>query len=210
MDIEYKGGNCVVLTAKKNTVVVDPKLSDLKLKDQGTNATVQLVTQLQFEAPHGEDTVVITGPGEYEVANMSIHGTSARGHMDPPGDAKRATMYTVVAEDISVAIVGHIYPELDEDQLEALGIVDVLVVPVGGNGYTLDAAGAIELIRKVDPKIVIPTHYADSATTYPVPQAELDLFLKELGAAVEVSNKLKLKVGTFGETLVVQQLNRVS
>jgi L-ascorbate metabolism protein UlaG (beta-lactamase superfamily) len=210
MDIEYKGGNCVIITVKKSAIAVDPKLSDLNLKDQGANAAVQLLTQPQFEASHGEDTLVVRGPGEYEVANVSIRGVAARGHMDPPEAAKKATMYSLSAEDISVAIVGHVYPDLSEEQLEEIGVVDVLVVPIGGGGYTLDATGAVELIRKIDPKIVVPTHYADSATAYPVPQADIDLFVKELGAAVEVSSKLKLKAGTLSETLVVQQLNRVA
>lgn len=210
MDIEYKGGNCVIVTARKNVVAVDPKLSDMKLKDQGANAIVQLLTQPQFEAPHGEDTLVISGPGEYEVANISIRGVAARAHMDGPEDPKKATIYAVTAEDISLVVVGHIHPDINEDQLEALGVVDVLVVPVGGNGYTLDATGAVEVIRKIDPKIVIPTHYADSATAYPVPQADLDLFVKELGAAVETSSKLKLKAGMLGDKLVVQQLTRVA
>ncbi len=210
MDIEYKGGNCVILTVKKNVVAVDPKLSDIGLKDQGFNAAVQLATQPQFEAPHSDDALVVSGPGEYEVANISIRGVAARTHMDGVDDGKKGTMYCVVAEDISVVIVGHIHPDIDEDQLEALGVVDVLVVPVGGNGYTLDAAGAVELIRKIDPKLVVPTYYADSATAYPVPQAELDRFVKELGATVETSNKLKLKAGTFGEKLVIYQLTRVA
>jgi len=210
MDIEYKGGNCVIITVRKNVIAVDPKLSDLKLKDQGANAAVQLLTQPQFEAPHGEDTLIINGPGEYEEANISIRGVAARAHLDGPDDGKKATMYSVDAEDISLVVVGHIHPDIEEDQLEALGVVDVLVVPVGGNGYTLDATGAVEVIRKIDPKIVIPTHYADGATTYEMPQADLDVFVKELGATVEVSNKLKLKAGTFGDKLVVQQLTRVA
>lgn len=210
MDIEYKGGNCVVLTVKKNTVVVDPKISDLGLKDQGANAAVHLLTLPQFAAPHSENTVVIDGPGEYEVANMSIRGVAARVHMDPAEGPKKATMYAVTAEDISVVVAGHVFPDIAEDQLEALGVVDVLIVPVGGNGYTLDAAGAVDLVRKIGPKVVIPTHYADSAVTYPVVQAGLELFLKELGAPVEVSSKLKLKSGQLGEALTVQQLNRVA
>lgn len=210
MDIEYKGGNCVILNVKKNTLAIDPKLSDIKLKDQGANATVQLLTQPGFEAPHGENTLVLSGPGEYEVANMSIRGVAARAHMDTEEDGKKATMYSVATDDVTVAIVGHVHPDISEDQLEELGVVDVLVVPVGGGGYTLDAAGAVDVVRKIGPKIVIPTHYADSATTYEVPQADVDAFVKELGATVEVSNKLKLKAGTFGEVLTVHQLNRVA
>ncbi len=210
MDIEYKGGNCVILSVKKNVIAVDPKISDLKLKDQGANAAVQLLTQPQFEAPHGEDTLVISGPGEYEVANISIRGIAARAHMDGPDDGKKATMYSVTAEDISLVVTGHIHPDINEDQLEALGVVDVLVVPIGGNGYTLDASGAVEVIRKIDPKIVIPTHYADDVVSYDVPQADLDVFVKELGAAVETSGKLKLKAGMMSDKLIVQQLNRVA
>lgn len=210
MDIEYKGGNCVILSIKKNVIAVDPKLSDLKLKDQGANAAVQLLTQPQFEAPHNEDALIINGPGEYEVANISIQGVAARAHMDGPDDGKKATMYSVTTEDISLVVTGHIHPDITEDQLEALGVVDVLVVPVGGNGYTLDAAGAVEVIRKIDPKVVIPTHYADDTTSFEVPQADLEVFVKELGATVETSNKLKLKAGTFGDKLVVQQLTRVA
>jgi L-ascorbate metabolism protein UlaG (beta-lactamase superfamily) len=141
---------------------------------------------------------------------MSIRGVAARAHMDAEEDGKKATMYSVATEDVTVAIVGHVHPDISEDQLEELGVVDVLIVPVGGGGYTLDAAGAVDVVRKIGPKIVIPTHYADSAVSYEVPQADVDAFIKELGAAVEVSNKLKLKAGTFGEALTVQQLNRVA
>ena len=210
MDIEYKGANCVSISVKKSTIVTDPKLSEYGLKNQGAAATVQLLTQPQFEAPHGDDTIVITGPGEYEVENISIRGVGARAHMDADEKAKSSTMYSIAAADITVVVAGHVYPSLNEEQLEALGVTDVLIVPVGGNGYTLDATGAVDLIRKIDPKVVIPTHYADKSTNYEVPQAELEQFVKELGATVEVTNKLKLKAGALNETLTVYQLNRVA
>jgi len=210
MDIEYKGGNCVVLTIKKNVLVLDPKNSDIGLKDQAVNAAVQLATQPQFVGPHSDDTVLIDGPGEYEVANMSIHGVAARAHMDGADDPKKATMYSVVADDVAVAVVGHVHPDLSEEQLEQLGVIDVLVVPVGGNGYTLDATGAVELVRKIGPKVVVPTHYADPSIAYPVPQAELELFTKELGAPVEETSKLKLKSGALNEALTVYKISRTS
>lgn len=210
MDIEYKGANCVSISVKKSTIFTDPKLSDQGLKDQGATATVQLLTQSRFGAPHDDDTLVITGPGEYEVQNISIQGIGARAYMDADPQAKGSTMYSIKAADITVVITGHVHPSLNEEQLEALGVTDVLVVPVGGNGYTLDATGAVELVRKIDPKIIIPTHYADKSAKYEVPQAELEQFVKELGATVEVINKLKLKAATLNETLTVYQLNRVA
>lgn len=210
MDIEYKGGNCIVLTTKKATIVVDAKLDELSFKNQATKATVELATQEAFMAPGGEDTLLVSGPGEYEVENISIVGIAAQAHVDAKTDPLRATMYRIASQDVSMVVVGHIYPELSEEQLEAIGVVDVLVVPVGGNGYTLDAAGALKIVKAVDPKVVIPTHYADSAAKYPVPQAELELFLKDLGAAHEETPKLKIKGGVVNEVLTVQVVTRTA
>lgn len=208
MDIEYKGGNCVVFTTKKATLVVDPKLSTIGLKDQAGKADAQLATQADYKVASERDKLVIDGPGEYEVENISIKGIAALAHVDPKGSAQRATIYCFNTGDISVAVVGHIHPELTEEQLEAIGVVDVLVVPVGGNGYTLDATGAIQVVRAIDPKMVIPTHYADAAVNYPVPQAELAPFIKELGAPVEETSKLKLKAGNLAEALTVYDIKR--
>jgi L-ascorbate metabolism protein UlaG (beta-lactamase superfamily) len=74
-------------------------------------------------------------------------------------------------------------------------LVDVLILPVGGNGYTLDATGAATLTRSIDPKVVIPVHYAESGINYEVPQDTLETFVKELGAPVEEMPKFKLKTG---------------
>jgi L-ascorbate metabolism protein UlaG (beta-lactamase superfamily) len=83
---------------------------------------------------------------------------------------------------------------LNEKQLEEIGMVDILIIPVGGNGFTLDAKGAQKLIKDIDPKIVIPTNYDDKAITYPVPASDLETFFKELAVEPkEKSAKLKLK-----------------
>jgi len=210
MDIEYKGGNCVIITNKKAILAVDAKIATLGLHDQAQKATVELGTQPQFIASANEETLVIDGPGEYEVENVSIHGVAARAHLDAASEGLRATIYRIDTADLSVAIVGHIYPDLSDEQLEAIGVVDVLVVPVGGNGYTLDATGAIKIVKAIDPKVVIPTHYAEKGVEYPVPQAELDLFIKELGAPTEETSKLKLKAGALPETLLVSVIKRTA
>jgi len=71
-----------------------------------------------------------------------------------------------------------------------------MFVPVGGNGYTLDPVGALKLIKAVEPKLVVPTHYADKSLKYEVPQQNLEDALKEIGMEVkERLPKLKLKPG---------------
>ena len=78
-------------------------------------------------------------------------------------------------------------------QLENLGVIDILIVPVGGSGYTLDATSAVALVRTISPKVVVPIHYADSGISYEVPQDSAEVFVKEMGAPVENVSKLKVK-----------------
>jgi L-ascorbate metabolism protein UlaG (beta-lactamase superfamily) len=103
-------------------------------------------------------------------------------------------MFKIVTGDTSVLITGHVYPELSEAQTEAIGIVDVMIVPVGGSGYTVDPVGALKLIKEIEPKLVIPTHFADKTLKFPVPQATLADALKELGMEPkETVTKFKYK-----------------
>jgi L-ascorbate metabolism protein UlaG (beta-lactamase superfamily) len=113
--------------------------------------------------------------------------------LDTSADEKVSTVYRVEVGDARIALVGNISPKLDEDQLEALGLIDILILPVGGGGYTLDATSAAGLVRQIDPKVVIPVHYADDGLKYEVPQDTLETFVKELGAPVEITAKYKVK-----------------
>ncbi len=103
--------------------------------------------------------------------------------------------------DFRVLITGHVDPEPTDAQLESIGMIDLMIVPVGGNGYTLDGVGALKLIRKVEPKMVIPTHY-ESNLNYEMPQQPLETALKALAMEPkETVSKLKLKAGDLAETL---------
>lgn len=207
MEIEYKGGTCLAITYKKTQVVTDPHIEPLGLKDQGQLANVQLLTEGRFKALTGEQAVTIDGPGEYEVNNCSIWGVAAHSHMAPDG-LKTVTTYKLDVDGITIAILGHV-AKLDDTQLEGLGVVDVLVLPVGGFGYSLEPKQAVEVVRAIEPKMVVPIHYADEGVKYEVPQAPLEDFLKELGVvAEEAVAKLRHKPGQLPEKLVVQPLAR--
>jgi L-ascorbate metabolism protein UlaG (beta-lactamase superfamily) len=92
--------------------------------------------------------------------------------------------------------------------LEAISVVDILILPVGGYGYTLEPKEAVDLVRAIEPKAVIPTHYAEEGVHYEVPQAPLAEFLKELGATQETLPKLKLKAAQLPDILTVYELTR--
>lgn len=195
-ELEYKGGNSVVLASKKTTIIVDPKLSVVGLKDIKTKDEIELATEERFRVENSDARIIIDSPGDYEVGDFTIRGTAATRHIDTLEQEQLATIYRLECGDIRIGIVGNVDPKFTEEQLEALGVLDVLVIPVGGGGYTLDATSASSLVRQIEPKVVVPVHYADTGLRYEVPQDSLELFVKELGAPVEQVAKLKIKTST--------------
>jgi L-ascorbate metabolism protein UlaG (beta-lactamase superfamily) len=208
-DIEYKGGNTVVIATKKASLVVDPKQSLVGLKDLAVKESIELATEPRFAVNSSAARLSLEGPGEYEVADFSIKGVSAQRHLDTKEAEHIATIYRVEVGGVRIAIIGNIDEKLSEDQLEALGIVDIVIIPVGGSGYTLDATAAAGLVRRIDPKVVIPVHYDDKALTYEVPQDSLSTFVSELGAPVETVPKYKVKASSsIPQVLTVVEVTR--
>ena len=199
-ELEYKGANCVIITTKKTKLVVDPKLSIVGLKDISTKDAVELATEERFSTGNQDSNLMIEGPGEYGVADLHIKGIPCQRHLDSDKESMLATIYRIEIGELRVGIIGNIYEKLTDEQLEELGLIDILIIPVGGNGYTLDAVGAAGIVRLIDPKIVIPVHYADKTVKYEVPQGELSLFVSELGAPVETVSKYKLKQLPINQT----------
>lgn len=189
MDITYLGAGSVKLAGRNINVVCDPSVS--------SNVKADVVTW-SATLPEGEGEVyreipgatLIDGPGEYEVKGAMITGVPTRLHTDESG--RRGTAYSIVVDGVNVVVVGNVAGKLDADEIENLGQVDVLVVPVGGGGLTLDAEGAAAVVAQLEPSYVVPVHYDDDVTTYAVPQAKVDLFLKEMGVNPEPESKLRV------------------
>lgn len=207
MELQYYGANCIRINSKKASIVVDDNLSQIGLKSVTKPTDISLRTsKLIPEA--AEALFTAETPGEYEIGGVIIRGIAARAHMDEEGK-NGAVIYTISSDDTKVAVLGHVYPELNEEQLEEIGMVDVLVVPVGGNGYTLDGLGALKIVKQIEPKVIIPTHYADKAIKYEVPQAELSEALKNLAMEpLETAAKYKVKAADLGDTTHLVVLER--
>ena len=198
MDIQFFGANCVVIDYRGTRLVLDDNLAEL-----GGKSVLRAGDIALFTSAHAEFKVfpklVVDQPGEYEVSDVSIVGSAARAHIDDD-KSRSAVIYKVIAGEYSLLFTGHIFPELTGNQLESLGGIDVMFVPVGGNGYTLDPNGALNIIKQVDPKLVIPTHYSDSDIEYPVPQQSLEDALKILAMEPKESTlKFRLKPGDLSD-----------
>jgi L-ascorbate metabolism protein UlaG (beta-lactamase superfamily) len=208
MDIQFHGANCVTLSTKQAKIVVDDNLAEI-----GGKAVIKAGDIALFTQPHDENIdaakIAFAHPGEYEVSGVSIYGIAARSHMDEEGK-KTAVMYKLLIDDLKVLVTGHVYPELSDMQLETIGMVDIMIVPVGGNGYTLDSVGALKLIKKIEPKLVIPTHYDDEkGLSFEVPQQTLEQALKGLAMEPkETVAKLKIKSSDLGDVTQLVVLER--
>lgn len=206
MELQFYGANCLRITTKKSSIVVDDNLTELGKKSITKSDDIVLQTH-QTTTSHLHNKIILDYPGEYEVGDVSIQGVAARAHMDTEG--QMSTIYKITSSDVRLLVLGHIYPQLSEQQLESIGTVDVLCVPVGGNGFTLDALGALKCIKQIEPKLIVPTHYHTKELNFPVPQADLQDVIKEFSMEMpQTTDKLKLKMGDFAEStsLVVLEI----
>jgi L-ascorbate metabolism protein UlaG (beta-lactamase superfamily) len=191
MEISFLGMNCVRIAGKDISILCDPYSKAAGMPDVKQAYEATLLTQRTENLPE-KAGMVIDGPGEYEIAGSMITGVPAGLHFEDPEKGQNGTMYSVLVDGIRVAHVGNIAAGLSNEQVEALGQIDILVVPVGNHGLTLDAQAAAAFVSQLEPKYVIPTHFDDGKTKYEVPQDKVDAFLKEIGSNPEPQSKLKI------------------
>lgn len=191
LEIEYFGGSCVKITSGKQSIVADPKRSVVGLKDVDTSGLVELATEQRLACNNPKSFLRIEGPGEYEVADFSVRGFAANRMIDFNNE-RGSTVYVIQTGDAKVGLIGHISDEVSEDQLENLGVIDVLIIPVGGGG-TLDGKQAAELAKRIEPKVIIPVNFAATGLKYEVKQDDLDSFVDNFGIKAEKIEKYRLK-----------------
>jgi L-ascorbate metabolism protein UlaG (beta-lactamase superfamily) len=198
MEIQYYGANSIRITTKKANIIIDGLMGG-GAKSLIKNGDTVLFTDKADRKVENEVRLLIDKPGEYEIADTAILGIPARSYK---GEAKTFdnTIYKIENEEVKLAIIGNIHPELSDTQLELLGEVDVIVIPVGNHEITLSGSDALSIVKNIEPFVVIPTHYDDAKVKYETPQATLAEALKELAMEpAETVPKLKLKSANFNE-----------
>lgn len=177
MNIQYYGDYCFKISTKPAGRATEDVViwTDLLSKGSGLRAPqgqadIVFLTHGQTEAVKeglkGEPTV-IDAPGEYSAKGIAALGFPA--FQDAVAGAERGqnTLFVFESEDIHVAFLGALGHDLAPEMLDKLNGVDILFIPVGGAG-ALEAKVAAELVRKIEPKIVIPMHYQITGLTLPL------------------------------------------
>ncbi len=182
MEITYYGANCLKITSKELTVLIDPVTGEYGPNPK-VKADVVLYSQEPKQDINSKIDFVIDSPGEYEIKSVMIDGIAARLHTQDKDEVPAGVIYTLTHKDMRILVAGNIHPDVSDEQLDRIDGVDALIVPVGGKGLTMDKEAAAEFIRRFDPGLVIPIHYDDGKTKYPMPQDSVESFLQEVGAS---------------------------
>ncbi len=184
MEIIWHGLSCFRLTERgMATVVTDPYdhkavgFSPLKLRGEIVTVSHDAPGHNFVTSVKGR-TRVINGPGEFEIGGVFITGVQTNSRNKRSKNELRNILYVFDYDGVTVAHLGDLQRVPSQTDIENLGGVDVVLVPVGG-GKSLNASKAAEIVSMLEPGIVIPMHYQ-------VPESKLKLasisrFLKEMG-----------------------------
>lgn len=202
MEITWFGHACCRLREKGVTVVADPcdKTTGYEIPRMRTD-----VVTVSHDDPHhgyvracGGKPFVINGPGEYEVKGVFITGIPTYHGKMREIKSSPNTVYLYEFGGISVCHLGNLAHVPPQSQIEALGDIDVLLIPAGGSNEHLKAAEAAEIISLLEPKIVVPILYHTGRTTLKL--ASISTFLKEVGIpAPDPIESLKVAASTLPE-----------
>lgn len=193
MDVTWLGHGCFRLRGRGAAVVTDPYPPAIGLKLQRLDA--DLVTVSHEHENHNytqavRDAYEIRGPGEYEVAGVSVIGVPTFHDAENGAKHGRNTVYLIEIDDVRVCHLGDLGHRLDDTQAETVGSADVLLVPVGGR-TAMNAAQAAEVVRQLEPRYVVPMHYAIPGLK--IQLDPVDRFLKEM-AVTSADPQPKLSV----------------
>jgi L-ascorbate metabolism protein UlaG (beta-lactamase superfamily) len=199
MEITWYGHSCFRLTERNFATVVTDPFDSKTVGYEPLKLKAEIVTVSHDAAGHNHtDAVkgavhVIDGPGEFEIGGVFITGVQTDGGAPAKkksANGTRNTLYVFDYDGITVAHLGDLQQVPTQTEIEALGTVNVLLIPVGGGGG-LNAAKAAEVISLLEPNLVVPMHY--STPDARIALDSLNKFMKEMGLGKTESQPL-LKV----------------
>jgi L-ascorbate metabolism protein UlaG (beta-lactamase superfamily) len=196
MEIIWFGHSCFKLSERGFATVVSDPYDAQAVGHSPLSVQAEIVTISHNKPGHNYVAAVkgsrfiITGPGEYEISNVFITGLQTNSQNSKLEIADRNTIYIYDFDGIKIAHLGGVNHLPNQSEVEELGNVHILLVPIGGT-TTLNAVQAAEIVNIIEPNIVIPMHYMTEKST--IELDPLNKFLKEMGlSSVEPLDSLKV------------------
>lgn len=193
MDITYLGHSSFKLRGKTGTVITDPF----------SKVSADIVTVSHHHPDHDNikavlgtvrrpEPFIIDAPGEYELQDISIFGYPSFRDNKNGTERGENTIMVIAIDGIRIAHLGDLGHILSDQQIDNLGIIDVLLIGVGGD-FSIGPKLAAGIIQAIEPSIVIPMH-----------DKTVDVFLKEMGKeGIESIEKLTLSPGSLPEEMEI-------
>ena len=209
MDITWLGHSCFRIRGNRATVITDPYAPSLGYSLGNPTADIVCVSHQHPGHSYIQGVAskpkLVTGPGEYEISGVLIIGIATFHDAERGTKRGKNTVYLMQIDEVSICHLGDLGHVLTAEQVEELAKVDMLLIPVGGVS-TIGAPVAAEVVRQLEPKVVIPMHYKTQALTLEL--EPVDKFLKEMG--VQEANpqpKLSLSRSSLPDSTQVRLLN---
>jgi L-ascorbate metabolism protein UlaG (beta-lactamase superfamily) len=189
VDLNWLGHACFRVRGRDVSILTDPyEGDDWGYAPLAISANVVTVSN---DHPHHAGLSglegrprVLKGPGEYEIGGALIRGVRTRPRRSEDGQSvsPKNTAFVIQLEDLTVCHLGDLADApLSPEELAHIKDADVLLIPVGGN-CTINATQAAGIVAQVEPKLIVPMHYATEETRGHVPLDDIERFCKELGA----------------------------
>jgi len=182
MDISWLGHSCFKIKGRYATIITDPYSPNLGYSLGKPTANIVTVSHQHLGHSYisgiGGDPKQVTGPGEYEISSVLIIGMVTFHDAEKGKKRGKNTAYLIEVDEVSVCHLGDLGHVLTTNQVEEIDNIDVLLLPVGGVS-TIDAPMAAEVVRQLEPKVVVPMHYKTEALNREL--EPVDRFLKEMG-----------------------------
>ena len=203
MTINWYGEGCFKIVENGVTITTDPVESFTGLSAPRFKTDVILKTIMNPLSPEDDkpiaqndgETVVVAGPGEYEVKGIQITGWPL---MKSSGKDTLRSIFRIKTDDMTVGVLGHLAEFNEPEILEELGDIDVLLIPGGGSPF-ITAEAAAKLVRQIEPRVVIPCFFKVPGLKRK--SDDVAEFLKELGMKSQPTEKFSAKHKELGEKM---------
>ncbi len=220
MEITYLGHSCFKLKSKSGLqIYIDPYKEDaigqvlpkdvadvlLISHDHVDHNAKELITG----AVSRPETFVIDKEGEYEIAGVLIAALKTYHDKTNGEERGKNLIFSMVIDGLNIVHLGDLGHKISSGQLEKLGSVDILMIPVGGV-FSLDAEMALDQIKEISPSYVIPMHYKTTASKDQFLKMDgLERFLEKnkFPTTAESVHKIKLDLNDMPDDIQVLLMN---